>query len=79
MVSVRTSDIKEVLAVWMMFSQFIEERCPEKIAAARALALCNDTCLTHFQSIFNGRKKLTSLDRFIAKRPEGDSEEIAPK
>ena len=68
-VSVRTSDIKEVLSMWMKFSQFIEERHPEKIATARALASCKDTCLTHFQIILKGCKKQTSLDRFTSKRP----------
>ena len=72
-------DIKEVLAMWVKFSHFIEKRHPEKIATARALALCNDTCLTHFRNILKGRKKQTSLDRLILKRPASENEECLPK
>ena len=71
-VSVCTSDIKEVLSMWVTFSQFIES---QKIATAPALALCNDTCLTHLK----GQNKQTSPDRFILKRPPSEREDSVPK
>ena len=77
--SVRTSDIMEVFVMWLKFSQFVEVKHPDKIATARALALCNDTCHTHFRNISKWRMKPTSLDRFILKRPASQIEESVRK
>uniref|UniRef100_UPI00358F0D9F tigger transposable element-derived protein 1-like isoform X2 n=1 Tax=Myxine glutinosa TaxID=7769 RepID=UPI00358F0D9F len=76
---IATSEIKEMLGMWEKISEFIEKKHPEKVATGRALALCNDTCLTHFRNILKGRKKQTSLDRFLLKRPASESEESVAK
>ena len=74
-----TSEIKEMLGMWEKLSEFIEKKHPEKVATGRASALFNDTCLTHFRNILKGRKKQTSLDRFLLKRPARESEESVAK
>ena len=41
-------------------------------ATSRAAALFNDTTLVHFHHILKGRKKQTSLDRYLLKRPANE-------
>ena len=69
---ISSSEIKEVLARWEKVSDFVEKNHP---ATGRASVLFNDTCLTHFRNILKGRKKLSSLDRFLLKHPADESEE----
>ena len=76
---ISTSEIKEMLGMWERLSEFIERKHPEKVATGHALALYNDTCLTHFRNILKGRMKQTSLDRFLLKRPADESEESVVK
>ncbi|GBM22811.1 Tigger transposable element-derived protein 1 [Araneus ventricosus] len=63
--TISTSEIKEILGMWERVSQFVEKKHSEKVATGRASELFNDTCLTHFRSILQGRKKQTSLDSFF--------------
>ncbi|GBN15869.1 Tigger transposable element-derived protein 1 [Araneus ventricosus] len=63
--TISTSEIKEILGMWERVSQFVEKKHPEKVATGRASELFNDTCLTHFCSILQGRKKQTSMDSFF--------------
>ncbi|GBM38515.1 Tigger transposable element-derived protein 1 [Araneus ventricosus] len=62
--TISASEIKEILGMWERVSQFVGKKHPEKVATGRASELFNDTCLTHFRSILQGRKKQTSLDSF---------------
>ncbi len=74
--AISTSDIKAVLAKWQDVSEFVEKNHPEKVSTGRAAALFNDTALAHFRNILKGRKKQTSLDMFLMKRPASvESEE----
>ncbi|GBN07866.1 hypothetical protein AVEN_244477-1 [Araneus ventricosus] len=63
--TISTSEIKEILGIWERVSQFVEKKHPEKVATGRASELFKDTCLTHFRSILQGRKKQTFLDSFF--------------
>ncbi|GBM15072.1 hypothetical protein AVEN_150089-1 [Araneus ventricosus] len=63
--TISTSERKEILGMWERVSQFVEKKHPEKVATSRASELYNDTCLAHFRSILQGRKKQTSLDSFF--------------
>ncbi|GBM30944.1 Tigger transposable element-derived protein 1 [Araneus ventricosus] len=63
--TISTSEIQEILGMWQRVSQFVEKKHPEKVATGHASELFNDTCLTHFRSILQGRKKQTSLDSFF--------------
>jgi len=76
---ISTSEIKEMLAMWEKLSSFIEKKHPEEVATGRASSLFNDTCLTHFRNILKGRKKQTTLDRLLFKRPASESAESAAK
>ena len=70
-----TSEMKEVLGMWEKVAEFVKKKHLEKIATSRASALFNDTCLNHFCNILKGRKKQTSLDRFLLKHPAREKEE----
>ncbi|KAK4324160.1 hypothetical protein Pmani_005163 [Petrolisthes manimaculis] len=72
---VNTSAIKEVLGMWEKITEFVEKEHPEKLSTGRALALFDDTCLTHFRNILKRRQKQTSLDKFLVKRRPRQSEE----
>ena len=74
-----TCEIKEVLGMWEKVAEFVEKNHPEKIATGRESALFNDTCLNHFRNILKGRKKQTSLDRFLLKHPAHKNEESVVK
>ncbi|GBL65099.1 Tigger transposable element-derived protein 1 [Araneus ventricosus] len=63
--TISTSEIKEILGMWERVSQFVEKKHPEKVATGLASELFNDTCLTHFRSVLQGRKKQTSSDSFF--------------
>ncbi|GBL82599.1 hypothetical protein AVEN_263684-1 [Araneus ventricosus] len=69
--TISTSEIKEILGMWERVSQFVEKKHPEKVATGRASELYNDTCLTHFRTILQGRKKQTSLDSFLLSGKKG--------
>jgi len=66
---ISTKEIQEMLGMWEKISEFIEKKHPEKVATGRALALCNDTRLTHFRKILKGRKKQTIMDSFFIETP----------
>ena len=74
-----SSEIKEVLGMWEKLSSFIERKHPKKVSTGRASALFNDPCLTHFRNILKVRQKQSSLDRFLFKRPLGESNESVAK
>ncbi|XP_066231909.1 zinc finger MYM-type protein 6 isoform X4 [Saccopteryx leptura] len=76
---ISTSEIKEILGTWEKIKQFIEKTHPEKVATGRALELCNDTCFTYYRNILKGRKKQTSMERFLLKQPLSESEESVVK
>ena len=76
---ISTKEIQEMLGMWEKISEFIEKKHPEKVATGRALALCNDTCLTHFRKIMKGRKKQTTMNRFLLKRPAVQSQKSVSK
>lgn len=73
------NEIKELLAVWEKFTDFVERKHPENVATGHVIALVNNTCLMHFRNILKGRKKQISLDRFMLKWPSDKSEESIPK
>lgn len=50
------SEIKELLAMWEKFTDFVERKHPENVATDHVIALVNDTCLMHFKNILKGRK-----------------------
>ncbi|GBO43886.1 Tigger transposable element-derived protein 1 [Araneus ventricosus] len=79
--TISTSEIKEILGMWERVSQFVEKKHPQKVATGRASELFNDTCLTHFRSILQGRKKQTSLDSFFnpAKKAKTSEEKSSDK
>ena len=54
---ISTTEIKEVLAMWEKVLDFMVKKHPEKVATGLALALCNDTCLTHFRNIVKKGQK----------------------
>ncbi|KAK4324021.1 hypothetical protein Pmani_005333 [Petrolisthes manimaculis] len=72
---VNTSAIKEVLGMWEKITEFVAKEHPEKLSTGCALALFDDTCLTHFRNILKRRQKQTSLDKFLVKRRPRQSEE----
>lgn len=76
---ISTSEIKDMLAMWKKLSSFIEKKHPEKASTGRASALFNDICLSHFRNILKGRKKQTSLDRFLLKNRANESAESENK
>lgn len=76
---ISTSEIKEMLRIWEKIKQFIEKTHPEKVAASRALELCNDTCFTHYRNVLKGRKKKISMERFLLKQPLSKIEESVAK
>jgi hypothetical protein len=75
---ISTRDIKEILGMWEKVVEFVDKNHPEKVATGRASELFNETCLTHFRNILNGRKKQTSLDSFF-KRSAGENEQSVTK
>ncbi|XP_064097446.1 tigger transposable element-derived protein 1-like [Macrobrachium nipponense] len=45
-----TKEIRDMLAKWQEFSDFMEKRHPDKLVCGRALAFCDNTCVRHFRN-----------------------------
>ena len=66
---ISTNAIKELLSKWQDISQFIERTHPENASTHRAIALFDDTALSYYRDILKSRKKQTTMDAFLMKRP----------
>ena len=53
--------------MWEKVSDFVVNKHTEKVATGLALALCNDTWVTHFRNIVKKRQKQMSFDRYFLK------------
>lgn len=70
-----SSEIKEILMMWEKVQSFVEHHHPNKAVSGRAGALFNDNAMSHFRGILLRKQKQVSLDKFLLKKRQQQSED----
>jgi hypothetical protein len=63
--------------MWETVQNFVEKHHPSKTVAVRAMNLFNDNAMSYFREIIKRWPKQVSLDRFLVKVAQKESQQIA--